>query len=478
MTTIRFYYFCHAFNKKENSFINQMTSTQRSALTIAVLTSFLGPFLISGVNIALPVIEKEFDLDAVALSWVVTSYLLSSAVFLLPIGKLADIRGQKTIFKGGIIIFTIATALCGIAPNGLILILLRVVQGLGAAMTMTTGAPILVSVFPPAERGKVLGLNVAAVYLGLSMGPFIGGILTQYFGWRSIFFMCIPLGVTTILLVFFKLKTSLITRIPGKIDHIGALYYSVGLISIVYSSSNLNKSFGWPLLITGMLFLMLFVIRCKKSAYPIFEITLFTRNRLFAFSNLAALINYSATFSLVFLMSLFLQKVKGFTPQQAGTILVAQPLMMTILSPFAGKLSDKIEPRKLATAGMLISAIGLFMLAFIGQQTPVYMIVAVLILMGIGFGIFSSPNMNTIMSSVDKKQLGIASGTSSTMRVVGQMVSMMIATLIFSLYFSGTHIQEVDNILFTSSIRLSFTISGLICLAGVYFSNSRGNLRD
>jgi len=457
--------------------MDHMSGTQRSALTIAVLTSFLGPFLISGVNIALPAIEREFDLDAVALSWVVTSYLLSSAVFLLPIGKLADIRGQKTIFQGGIIIFTIATALCGIAPNGLMLILSRVVQGLGAAMTMTTGAPILVSVFPPIDRGKVLGINVAAVYLGLSMGPFIGGMLTQHFGWRSIFLFCVPLGIAATALVFYKLKTDITLKIPGKIDHIGAIYYSTGLIAIVYSSSNLNKSFGWPLLITGILFLVLFVIRCKKTAYPIFEITLFTRNRLFAFSNIAALINYSATFSLVFLMSLFLQKIKGFTPQQSGIILVVQPLMMTILSPFAGKLSDKIEPRKLATAGMLISAIGLFMLAFIGQQTPVYMIVAVLILMGTGFGIFSSPNMNTIMSSVEKKQLGIASGTSSTMRVVGQMVSMMIATLIFSLYFSETHIAEVDNTLFNSSIRLSFTVSGLICFAGLYFSNSRGNLR-
>ena len=166
-----------------------MTITQRSALTVAVLTSFLGPFLISGVNIALPAIEKEFDLNAVGLSWIVTSYLLSSAVFLLPIGKFADIHGQKRVFQGGIIIFTIATTLCGIAPSGLIIILLRVVQGLGAAMTMTTGAPILVSVFPPAERGKVLGLNVASVYLGLSMGPFIGGLLTQNFGWRSIFLL-------------------------------------------------------------------------------------------------------------------------------------------------------------------------------------------------------------------------------------------------------------------------------------------------
>ena len=457
--------------------MDHMTGRQQSALTIAVLTSFLGPFLISGVNIALPAIEKDFDLDAVSLSWIVTSYLLSSAIFLLPIGKFADIRGQRTVFKGGILIFTIATALCGIAPNGLILILLRVAQGLGAAMTMTTGAPILVSVFPPAERGRVLGLNVAAVYLGLSMGPFIGGMLTQYFGWRSLFFICVPLGIAAILLVFFKLGRDAADRIPGKIDHIGAIYYSMGLIAIVYSTSNLNKYFGWPLLILGILFLILFVFQSKKSVNPIFEITLFTNNRLFAFSNIAALINYSATFSLVFLMSLFLQKIKGFTPQQAGTILVAQPLMMTILSPFAGKLSDRIEPRKLATAGMLISAIGLFMLTFIGPQTPVYLIVAVLIIMGIGFGIFSSPNMNTIMSSVEKKQLGIASGTSSTMRVIGQMMSMMIATLIFSLFFSGTHITEVDNTLFTSSIHLSFTISGLICLAGVYFSSSRGNLR-
>jgi len=457
--------------------MDHMTSTQRSALIIALLTSFLAPFLISGVNIALPAIEKEFDLDAVALSWTVTSYLLSSAVFLLPIGKLADIKSPKTVFQGGIVIFTIATTLCGFATVGMMLILLRVIQGLGAAMTLTSSAPILVSVFPPAERGKVLGLNVASVYLGLSMGPFIGGFLTQHFGWRSIFLFCVPLGITTIVLVFFKLKTNLISRIPGKIDHIGAIYYSAGLISIVYSSSNLNKSFGWPLLLIGILFLILFVIRCKRSPHPIFEITLFTRNRLFAFSNIAALINYCATFSLVFLMSLFLQKIKGFTPQQAGAILVAQPLMMTILSPFAGKLSDKIEPRKLATAGMLISSIGLFMLAFIDQQTSVYMIVSILIILGIGFGVFSSPNMNTIMSSVDKKQLGIASGTSSTMRVVGQMASMMITTLVFSLYFSGTHITETDNTLFTSSIRLLFTISGLICLAGVYFSNSRGNPR-
>ena len=456
---------------------NPVHAGQRSALTIATLTSFTGPFLISGVNIALPSIEKEFNLDAVALSWIITAYLLSSAVFLLVIGRYADIKGQKSVFKTGIIIFTIATTLCGFATSGEMLIAMRVIQGIGASMTMTTGAPILVSVFPPAERGKVLGINVAAVYLGLSMGPFIGGILTQHFGWRSIFLICIPIGIISILLVFLNLKKDLTTRASGKIDYFGSAFYSLSLIAIVYSSSNLTKYFGWPLLFAGILFFILFIIRCLKTEDPIFNISLMTKNRLFAWSNIAALINYSATYSLIFLMSLYLQKVKGFSPQSAGTILVAQPLMMTILSPIAGKLSDKIEPRILATIGMLISAIGLFLFAFLNEQTSLYYIITVLLSMGIGFGLFSSPNMNTIMSSVDKKQLGIASGTSATMRVIGQMVSMTIATLIFSFYFNSQQISNVSNSDFIASIHLAFIISGIICLAGIYFSNSRGNLR-
>ena len=455
-----------------------MNNVQRSALTIALLTSFLTPFLISGVNIALPTIEKDFELSAVGLSWVITSYLLSSAVFLIPFGKLADIHGQKLVFQGGIILFTLASFFCGMASNGLMLIMFRIVQGIGASMTMTTGTPILVSVFPPSERGKVLGLNVSSVYLGLSLGPFAGGLLTQYLGWRSIFLICVPLGIAAILLVFFRLKIDGTVKKPTKIDHIGAVYYATGLIGIVYSSSYLNKPFGWPLMLGGVMLMFLFVRRCLRSENPIFEIPLLTRNRLFAFSNIAALINYSATFSLVFLMSLFLQKIKGFTPQQTGTILLAQPLMMTLLSPFAGGFSDRIEPRKLATAGMLICSAGLFLLSFVNAQTPVSLIVMFLIIMGTGFGIFSSPNMNTIMSSVGKHQLGIASGTSATMRVVGQMVSMMIATLIFSIFFPGAQITEVDNGLFMGSIKVLFLNSGTICLAGVFFSKSRGNLRN
>jgi len=451
-------------------------SSQRSAIVIATLTSFIGPFLVSGVNIALPSIEKEFALSAVTLSWIVTSYLLASAVFLLVIGRYADIKGQKPVFKIGIVLFTIATILCGFASSGAMLIVMRIFQGIGASMTMTTSAPILVSVFPPAERGKVLGLNVASVYLGLSIGPFIGGILTQHFGWRSVFLACIPIGLIAILLIFFKLKQDT-AKAPGKVDFLGSSYYSLALIALVYGSSNLTRIIGWTLVLCGIVFFVLFIVRSLKSEDPVFNISLFTKNRLFAFSNLAALINYSATYSLVFLMSLYLQKIKGFSPQTAGTILIAQPLMMTILSPIAGKLSDKIEPRILATSGMLISAIGLLLFMFLSEQTSLYFIIPVLVLMGLGFGLFSSPNMNTIMSSVSKKQLGIASGTSATMRVIGQMTSMTIATLIFSVLFNGNQISDVRNTTFISGVHLAFVISGIICLAGIYFSNSRGNLR-
>lgn len=453
-------------------------SSQRSAITVVSITSFIGPFLISGVNIALPAIGNEFSLNAVALSWVITSYLLASAVFLLVIGRYADIKGQLSVFKAGIIIFTIATTLCGFAQSGGVLIVMRIIQGIGASMTITTGAPILVSIFPASERGKVLGINVASVYLGLSMGPFIGGILTQHLGWRSIFLICIPIGIITVLLVFFKLKEDYTIRTKGKVDLLGSSFYSLTLIAMVYGSSVLTKAFGWPILVAGIFFFVLFIIRSLKTEDPIFDISLFTKNRLFAFSNIAALINYSATYSLIFLMSLYLQKIKGYSPQMAGTILVAQPLIMTLISPVAGRLSDRIEPRFLATTGMFICGIVLLLFAFLNEQTSVDFIIILLILMGTGFGLFSSPNTNTIMSSVEKKYLGIASGTSATMRVIGQMTSMTLATLIFSFFFNGMQIRNVPDSDFIYSIQIAFIVSGLICLTGIYFSSKRGKLRD
>ena len=453
------------------------TNTQKSALTIAAITSFLNPFLISAVNVALPAIEKAFGMDAVTLSWVITSYLLSSAILLLPMGKMADMRGIKKIFTIGVVIFSITTFLCGIAYSGTMLIVFRVIQGIGGSMTMTTAPAILVMAFPQEQRGRVLGISVSAVYLGLATGPFVGGILTQQLGWRSVFIISSLFGLFAAIITFLFLGKDKKEKIQAPIDISGSITYALALMALVFGSSKIPETTGWLLLATGALLLGTFVFIENRSQNPVIDLRLFSRNRLFAFSNIAALINYSATFAIVFLLSLYLQKIQLLSPQKAGTILLAQPLVMAILSPVAGQWSDRIQPRYLSSLGMALSAIGLLWMVFLNQETSHTVIVLNLILVGLGFALFSSPNMNTIMSSVNKDQYAIASGVSSSMRVVGQIVSMTIVTFFMAWFLGKSSIMEVSNELFMNSVKWAFSAFSLLAFVGVYFSMARGNIQ-
>lgn len=220
-----------------------------------------------------------------------------------------------------------------------------------------------------------------------------------------------------------------------------------------------------------------FIWQELRTRYPVFEVRLFTENKLFTFSSLAALINYSATFAVTFLLSLYLQYIKGIAPQSAGTVLVAQPIMMAVFSPLAGRMSDRFEPRKLATAGMALTALGLFFFAMLGYDTPIGYIVLNLTMLGFGFALFSSPNMHAIMGSVEKRLFGIASGAVATMRLLGQMTSMAIAMVILALYVGREEISVSNYDLFLQSVRVSFTIFGLLCTIGIFFSFFRGTLR-
>lgn len=454
------------------------TKKQISILAIVAVTSFMGTFLISSVNIALPAIEKSFRLDAVTLSWVVTSFLLSTAMFLLPVGRWGDLTGIRRIFKIGVIIFTLSSLASGLAGSGQWLIVLRFIQGIGAAFTSTTGPAILVSAFLPQHRGRVLGFSVSAVYLGLAFGPFVGGILTQYLGWRSIFFVSSFLGVVTTVIAFLFLgKDSLSATSRKKPDLKGTVFYMTGLVALVYGSSRIPAVSGWLLMAGGSLALVIFWALENKSSMPVIETKLFTHNRLFAFSNLAALINYSATFAIIFLLSLYLQKIKGLSPRDAGAILVAQPIMMAVFSPVAGRLSDRIQPRYLTTLGMTMCTLGLAAFAFLSDTTSVVLIIILLIWVGLGFAFFSSPNMNTIMSSVNKTQLGLASGTASTMRVVGQITSMTIATLFFAGMFGSQTVEAVSNLLFLKALKWGFISFSMISTVGIYFSFNRGKIK-
>ncbi|MFP4289760.1 MAG: MFS transporter [Bacteroidales bacterium] len=451
---------------------------QLSVIATVAITSFMGTFLISSVNIALPAIGNTFDLGAVSLSWVITSFLLATAMFLLPAGRLGDLSGIRRLFKVGVVVFTLASLLCALAFTGYWLVFFRYLQGIGAAFTSTTGPAILVSSFLPRFRGRVLGISVAAVYLGLAFGPFAGGLLTQYVGWRSIFFIAFILGVfTTIASFLFLGKDTPSSFSFNKIAFKGTFFYMTGLVAMIYGSSQIPDIQGWILILTGIIFLFVFWILESRSSFPVIDTHLFMQNRLFSFSNLAALINYSATFAIVFLLSLYLQNIQGLSPRDAGIILVAQPAMMAIFSPLSGRLSDRIQPRILTTIGMSMCSAGLLGFAFLSGHTSLAIIVLLLLWVGVGFALFSSPNMNTIMSSVAKTQYGLASGSAATMRVLGQIVSMTIATLYFAAKLGNQSVELVSDTVFLKAMQWGFITFFFISLAGIYFSYHRGDIQ-
>lgn len=450
---------------------------RRSALIIATVSSFLSPFMGSSINVALPDIERSFSMDAVSLGWIATAYILAAAVFLVPFGRLADIYGRKKIFTIGVFFYTISSALCALAFSKESLIIFRVFQGIGSAMMFSTSMAILSSVFTTGERGKAFGIAVASTYLGLSLGPFLGGIMTQSLGWQSIFWINIPLGVLLLVLLFSLLKGEWAEAEGEKFDILGSVILSASLIALIMGMSSLPALKGILYIIGSVVGLLIFVLWQHKISYPLLDFKLFSKNRVFAMSNLAAFINYSATYALTFVLSLYLQYVKGFEPAYAGIILIAQPVMMSLFSPLAGLLSDKSEPRIVASVGMALVSIGLALLVLVNQDTSVLSIVIFLMILGLGFALFSSPNTNAVMSSVEKKNYGIASSVLGTMRLTGQMFSMGIAMLVFSVVIGKVKITPDVHVHFMESMHIIFGIFALLCLAGVLASLSRGKVR-
>ena len=432
----------------------------------------------SSITVALPSIANEFGLSAIVLSWISSSYLLATAVFLIPLGRVADIYGRKRVFINGMWVYTLASLLAGFSPTGSVLIVGRVLQGIGASMILGTSTAIITSVFSAGERGIALGYNVAAVYSGLSIGPFIGGFLTQQLGWRSIFIFNFPLGILVIALVSQAIKQEWMDAKGERFDLIGSVIYGLTLIAMMSGFSLLPRTIGALCIAVSILGIVLFIRWELHINSPVLNIYLFKENRIFAFSNLAALINYSATAAIAFLLSLYLQYVKGLTPQQAGTVLIAQPIVQAIISPYAGKLSDRIEPQVVASIGMACTTIGLCALVFLSIDTSISFVVVSLVLLGFGFALFSSPNTNAIMSSVEKRYYGIASSSVATMRLTGQMLSMGISTLVFALFIGTAMITPELFPQLLYSVRTAFIFFSIICFVGVFASLARGKMRD
>lgn len=452
----------------------QANKTNTGALLFIIcLSASLVPFMGSALNLALPYINEDLSLSAVMSGWVPTSYMLSTAILQIPCARMADMIGRRKVFIWGVIILTIFSVLSGFAHTGTILIIYRFLAGVGSAMMFGTSTAILTSSVPNEKRGKYLGAVAASVYFSLAAGPFIGGILTQYLNWHSIFFVSAAVSLIVAIGGAIIIKDDWKEEVKSKFDTIGSILFAVGLSALIYGFSELPHVLGFILIGSGVIVLLYFAYYEKKEESPVFNIRVFLENRVFRLSSVSALINYSATFAISFMLSLYLQYIRGLSPRDAGLILIVQSVVQAVTSLKSGSLSDKMSATFLATLGMWIIAFGLAGLCFITETTNLYFLAGLLVLLGLGFGIFSSPNTNIIMSSVDKKYYGLASATMGTMRLTGQAFSMGIAIMAISIMVGNVQLSPEVHVELIGSMRITFIICLVLCLFGVYASSVR-----
>ena len=457
----------HLIGMKQTA-LNKVDTTL--LLVASMATHFFNPFMGAAVNVALKKIGSDFEMSAVGLSWVSMSYLLASVIFLVPFGKLGDTWGRTKMFLTGTLIFAVVTGLCAFVPNAQLLIGMRFAQGVAAAMMSATLMALVISAFPPEKRGRVIGLNVSSVYVGSSLAPMLGGLITDAFSWRALFAINAGASVLIAVLIVWKLNKEWSEPVKERFDYRGSLLYMASIAMLMYGLSQLPNPLAFGLTIAGAVGLVLFAKVELKTQFPVLNMRLFTENRVFALGNLAALINYAATFSISFMLSLYLQYVKGMEAREAGLVLVAQPILMAVVASFSGRLSDRKNPRILAAVGMGISSVGLLILSFIGMETSITYILVGLTVLGIGFGLFSSPNTNVVMGSVDRKVYGTASALLGTMRNTGMMLSMAIASLTIHWFLGKAQIGVSNLPEFVSSTQIVFGVFTVLCAAGVFAS--------
>ncbi len=443
-------------------------STQNIILASTAVTGFVATFTGSSVNIALPLMESDFHVSAVVLGWISMAYVLAAGAILMPAGRIADLQGRTRIYLAGLVGFTVVSFAAALAPSPAVLIALRALQGFASALLFSTTTAMVTLSHPPETRGRALGIQVAGVYLGLTIGPVLGGIISRNLGWRYLFIVVGILSLMNCIVPFWKLR-AIDWREPRRapFDIFGSVVWALALSALLLGFSYLPGLTGALLIAVGAVGLVLFFWWEARAADPVLSVDLFRRNRVFAFSNVAAFINYSATYAMTFLMSLYLQYNRDLDAQTAGFVLVTGVFLQAVLSVAAGRLADRIEPRLVASAGMGLCVLGLFGFVFLGDHTPYWYIITNLCVLGIGFALFASPITHTIMGSVEKRHVGTASATLATMRLAGQSISMGLATLVLAIVVGRHEIVPGDYPGLLTSVRISFAIFTVLCILGV-----------
>ena len=459
--------------------IKERFSEKSIVLLVVWLSAFGMPIMLSATNVAIPVVADQFDLNASQIAWIPMSYLMASVMFVLIFGRLADALGKKKIFLTGLLVLSFSSIFVALANSGSILLLGRFLQGIGAAMLYATQTAMVSSVYPAKERGKAIGITLSAVYLGLALGPTLGGIVMEYLNWRLNFVLHLPLTLIII---------ALIHQVPNhsdnqlskefKFDKAGSTLYATSIVLLCFGVSNLPDSNSLVLLSLFLVTAALFVKHSLKYPFPIWDLGIFRNNTMLTKSCLASFMMYAATYTNVVILSLYLQDLKQLSASQAGLIISLQPATMAILSSISGRLSDIFEPRILATLGMIISGCSLFTLSILASMELSIYFMVILVLVGVGFSLFSSPNTNAIMSSVAKENYGLAAGTVATTRNLGQLSSIFLISFSMSFIVGDQLITKEVFPSLLEAIELSFLIAGSLCLLGALLSASRGKMHE
>ena len=446
-------------------------------LLVNFMAAWMTAFMTTAINIALPSIQTEFHLGAVALGWLPLAYTLASAAFLLPFARIGDRFGRRFVFLMGMALFAVSSLALVFADSYAPLVIFRVTQGLGSSLMFSTSMAMVTLAYPPERRGWAMGISVAAAYLGMTMGPILGGVIVHNIGWRNLFLI-------TACFAFFNLGLDLwlLRRAEWReetasgFDWTGSLLYAGALSAILLGLPWVPLVRGIVLVVIGMLAMGALLWWEMRARTPLIEVRLFLHNRVFTLSNLTALISYASVWAYTYLISLYLQFIKGLNAQTAGAVLVAGVALQCVLAPFGGRLSDRIEPRWVSSGGMFLCVVSLFMFSFLQVDTPYWYIVIALCVLGVGYAFFSGPNQSAIMGSVERRHVGFASASISTVRMVGMAISTALATMIMALIVGRHDIQPADYPNLLDAIQLTFGVFTGVCALSVLASLVRGKM--
>lgn len=446
-------------------------------LATAATGTFMATLDSSIVNVAMPTISAQLNSDLSTLQWIVTAYLLTITSLLPVFGRLADLVGRKKVFGVGFIVFIIGSALCGLAQNIWFLVGTRIIQAIGAAMLMSNSAAIITAIFPPKERGKALGLIGTVVALGSLTGPALGGILISLAGWRSIFFINVPIGLIGSAAALLILPIDVPTKGEESFDFLGAFTFTFGMILVLLGITN-GEDWGWsslPVLsslVLGAALLTLFILTERKVNHPMINLSLF-RNQPFLIGNLSGGLSFTAMFANNMILPFYLQGILNYSPAQAGLILMVFPIVMAVVAPLSGHASDKFGPIVLTTSGLTITGIGLFYFSNLSATASFYHIIPACMLTGLGAGMFQSPNNSSVMSSVPPQKLGIAGGINSLVRNLGMVVGIAWSVSLFDA-LGGVSRPQSDQIpIFMSAYHTVMLVAMTIAFVAAVISFNR-----